>query len=272
MNLVINYTPRVTSRTLRIQITFASALSVLALSALLASALAQTTLPPVPVTPSAQDLPLRLNRSSRHRSLKRSPVAKARPKQAPPPAPVVAAPPTPAADPAPRFNDPGNRVPPGVILSGPIPVQATTAGPVQGYRALTATSSTKTATPIEQTPQSIQVIPRSVIEDQKTLTVDETLRNVSGAQGTNPLQTPAYEVDQAARLPGRAMGRRPRRLLQRRRPRLAHQRRAHRGAERAQRHPLRWRLWRSTGRRRQHDLEAAARPRQPGGRHHGRKP
>ncbi len=69
----------------------------------------------------------------------------------------------------------------------------TTAGPVDGYRALTAMSSTKTATPIEQIPQSIQVVPKSVLEDQNSLTIDEAVRNVSGVQATNSLQTPAYE-------------------------------------------------------------------------------
>lgn len=34
-------------------------------------------------------------------------------------------------------------------------------------------SSTKTATPIERIPQSIQVVPRSVIEDQTSISVDE---------------------------------------------------------------------------------------------------
>ncbi|MGE0700024.1 MAG: TonB-dependent siderophore receptor [Hyphomicrobiaceae bacterium] len=76
-------------------------------------------------------------------------------------------------------------MPPGTTL--------TTAGPVQGYRALSAMSSTKTATPIEQIPQSIQVVPKSLIEDQRPVSVDEALRNVSSVQATNALQTPAYE-------------------------------------------------------------------------------
>ncbi|MFG1377468.1 TonB-dependent siderophore receptor [Xanthobacter autotrophicus] len=75
--------------------------------------------------------------------------------------------------------------------SGP-PVTQTTAGPVQGYRALTAASATRTDTPIQEIPQSIQVIPRSVIDDQDAVSVAEALRNVSGVQGTNPVQTPAF--------------------------------------------------------------------------------
>lgn len=71
----------------------------------------------------------------------------------------------------------GLQVPPGTTV--------TTAGPVYGYQALSAMSSTKTATPIEQIPQSIQVVPRSVVEDQQSVTVTEALRNVSNVQGPN---------------------------------------------------------------------------------------
>lgn len=76
-------------------------------------------------------------------------------------------------------------------LPGP-PVEQTTAGPIQGYRALTATTATRTPTPLEQIPQSIQVITRPLMNDQNNLTVSDALRNVSSVQGTNPLQTPAY--------------------------------------------------------------------------------
>jgi iron complex outermembrane receptor protein len=56
-----------------------------------------------------------------------------------------------------------------------------------------AKSATKTDTPIRQVPQSIQVIPGSVIKDQGNVTVAEATRNVAGVQATNPVQTPAYE-------------------------------------------------------------------------------
>ena len=56
-----------------------------------------------------------------------------------------------------------------------------------------AKSATKTDTPIRQVPQSIQIIPDSVIKDQGNLTVAEATRNVAGVQATNPVQTPAYE-------------------------------------------------------------------------------
>jgi iron complex outermembrane recepter protein len=87
-------------------------------------------------------------------------------------------------------------LPDGIILLGGPPVEWTTAGPVSGYRALTAVTATKTDTPIEQIPQSIQVIPRSVIDDQRPLTQSEALRNVSGVSGmpTNTFGGYAYKV------------------------------------------------------------------------------
>jgi len=68
-----------------------------------------------------------------------------------------------------------------------------TAGPVQGYQALTATGSTRTDTPVERIPASIGVIPRSIIDDLNSLSVAEATRNVNGVQATNPLQTLAYD-------------------------------------------------------------------------------
>lgn len=100
--------------------------------------------------------------------------------------PAPAAPPPPVKKDAnalgtynPALDLPGLKLPPGTTL--------TTAGPVDGYRALSAFSATKTATPIEQIPQSIQVIPRSVIADQNNVTVTEAIQNVSNTQGTNTL-------------------------------------------------------------------------------------
>ncbi len=79
----------------------------------------------------------------------------------------------------PALDLPDIELPPGTTV--------TTAGPVDGYRSLSAFSATKTATPIEQVPQSIQVIPKSVIADQNNVTVTEAIQNVSNVQGTNTL-------------------------------------------------------------------------------------
>jgi iron complex outermembrane recepter protein len=49
-----------------------------------------------------------------------------------------------------------------------------------GYRAPNSTVGTKTDTPIKDVPQSIQVIPRQVLEDQAETSFNDALRNVSG--------------------------------------------------------------------------------------------
>ena len=58
-----------------------------------------------------------------------------------------------------------------------------TAGPVDGYKAFTASSLTRTPTDIREIPQSIQVITRDLIEDQQADTVSKVVRNVSGVHG-----------------------------------------------------------------------------------------
>lgn len=80
---------------------------------------------------------------------------------------------------------------PTVIVTGKAGI-TTTAGDVNGYRALTAKSATLTDTPLRQIPQSIEVIPRSVLDDQGITSIGEALKNVSGAVGQNALQTPVY--------------------------------------------------------------------------------
>ncbi|MGP1387537.1 MAG: TonB-dependent siderophore receptor [Thainema sp.] len=47
-----------------------------------------------------------------------------------------------------------------------------------------ASTATRTDTPILDVPQSIQVIPQEVLEDQQILRVDDALRNVSGVVGS----------------------------------------------------------------------------------------
>ncbi|WP_339951645.1 TonB-dependent siderophore receptor [uncultured Albimonas sp.] len=65
--------------------------------------------------------------------------------------------------------------------------QQTPAGPVDRLRALTADGATGTRTPIEEIPQTVQVIPRSMIEAQGAVTAAEVLENVSNVQAVNPL-------------------------------------------------------------------------------------
>jgi len=49
------------------------------------------------------------------------------------------------------------------------------------YLVPNATTGTRTDTPLRDTPQSIQVIPKEVIEDQQVIRLEDVLRNVSGA-------------------------------------------------------------------------------------------
>ncbi len=51
-----------------------------------------------------------------------------------------------------------------------------------GYSVFNATTATKTDTPIMETPVSIQVVPRAVLDDQQVISVLDALKNVSGVQ------------------------------------------------------------------------------------------
>jgi len=56
-----------------------------------------------------------------------------------------------------------------------------------------ATSSTRTPTPLQQTPQSVSVVTRPLIDDQQVRTVSDALLNVSGVVPTNTALTPAFD-------------------------------------------------------------------------------
>lgn len=62
-----------------------------------------------------------------------------------------------------------------------------------GYNVLTASTATRTDTPLMELPQSVQVIPRKLLDDQQTITVSEALRNVSGVVPRNALISPTFE-------------------------------------------------------------------------------
>jgi iron complex outermembrane receptor protein len=84
---------------------------------------------------------------------------------------------------------------PPLVIEGKKRGEDTTAGPVDGYKALTSTSATLTETPLKEVPQSIQVLPRRLIDDQGITSIGEALKNVSGAVGQHPLQTPVYNTN-----------------------------------------------------------------------------
>ena len=52
----------------------------------------------------------------------------------------------------------------------------------KSYAASNARTATKTDTPLMETPVSVQVVPRAVMDDQQVISVGDALKNVSGAQ------------------------------------------------------------------------------------------
>lgn len=62
-----------------------------------------------------------------------------------------------------------------------------------GYSVPAATSATRTDTPLRDIPQSIQVVPQQVIEDQQVIRLDEALRNVSGVTFGGDVQSRGEE-------------------------------------------------------------------------------
>ncbi|MEH2413560.1 TonB-dependent receptor plug domain-containing protein [Nostoc sp.] len=70
--------------------------------------------------------------------------------------------------------------------SGDQPIELVVTGEQDGYRITDGSTATKTDTPLRDIPQSIQVVPRQVLEDQQVRNLAEALRNVPGvAQGAN---------------------------------------------------------------------------------------
>ena len=61
------------------------------------------------------------------------------------------------------------------------------------YAETYSSAATRTDTPIKQIPQSVQSVKRSLIDDQQSVTVSESLVNVSGVVPRNALYTPALE-------------------------------------------------------------------------------
>lgn len=64
-------------------------------------------------------------------------------------------------------------------VAGTGPVSERADGPVVGYRATRSATATRTDTPVRDSPQSINVVPRSVITDQQDLRLTDAVTNVS---------------------------------------------------------------------------------------------
>ncbi len=95
----------------------------------------------------------------------------------------------------------------GAVL-GPVRVQGagaaaarggvieTATGPVPGYRATLSATATRTDTAIRDVPQSIQIVPRTVIEDQSAVRLTDVIQNVSSVQlnGTAGNRAETYSI------------------------------------------------------------------------------
>lgn len=76
---------------------------------------------------------------------------------------------------------------PAINVEGQAPAQERADGPVEGYRATRTGTATRTDTPIKDVPQTVNVVPRQVLEDRQTTGLVDalaTVPNVIGA-GTN---------------------------------------------------------------------------------------
>lgn len=74
-----------------------------------------------------------------------------------------------------------------IAIGDPTPIttddetlQVVVTGEQEGYLVPNATTATRTDTPLRDIPQSIQVIPQEVLEDQQVLRLNDAIRNVSG--------------------------------------------------------------------------------------------
>ncbi|MFT4053559.1 MAG: TonB-dependent receptor [Novosphingobium sp.] len=95
----------------------------------------------------------------------------------------------------------------GTVL-GPVRVQGegtrrsggdaveTATGPVPGYRATLSATATRTDSAIRDVPQSIQIVPRAVIEDQAAVRLTDVIQNVSSVQlnGTAGNRAETYSI------------------------------------------------------------------------------
>jgi iron complex outermembrane recepter protein len=100
----------------------------------------------------------------------------------------------PEAQQKPESETPQEKPPQKPVAQQDEPIELVVTGQQDGYRVPDGTTATKTDTPLRDIPQSIQVVPRQVIEDRNTPRVGEALRNVSGVQ--QPANTSAGLFDQ----------------------------------------------------------------------------
>ncbi|MEA5618332.1 TonB-dependent siderophore receptor [Cronbergia sp. UHCC 0137] len=95
--------------------------------------------------------------------------------------PTVTTTQTPQTQPTPVEPQPSTETQPEEpSAQGETPIELVVTGEQNRYRVPEASAATRTDTPIRDIPQSIQVIPRQVLEDQKVIRLTDAIRNVSG--------------------------------------------------------------------------------------------
>ncbi|MEH1845501.1 MAG: TonB-dependent receptor plug domain-containing protein [Nostoc sp.] len=81
----------------------------------------------------------------------------------------------------PAENQPTSEIQPSQpSASGDEPIELVVTGEQDGYRVPNASTATKTDTPLRDVPQSIQVIPQQVIQDQQANRLVDAIKNVPG--------------------------------------------------------------------------------------------
>lgn len=75
-----------------------------------------------------------------------------------------------------------------LTVTGTGPAAERSGGPVVGYRATRSATATRTDTPLRDTPQSVQVVPREVLVDQQDIRLSDALQNVSSVQPGGTIQ------------------------------------------------------------------------------------
>lgn len=86
----------------------------------------------------------------------------------------------PVASSAPQTQQPSSNQPNEPAAQREEPIELVVTGEQEGYSVSNTTTGTRTDTPLRDIPQSIQVVPRQVLDDRQVTSIGEALENVSG--------------------------------------------------------------------------------------------
>ncbi|MDF5720547.1 MAG: TonB-dependent siderophore receptor [Rhizonema sp. PD37] len=102
----------------------------------------------------------------------------------------------PQTSPRPQSSQQQNQTQPSKPLaSGDDAIELVVRGEQDNYRVTDGSTATRTDTPLRDIPQSIQVIPHEVLRDQQATSIQDVLRNVSGASLAS---LPVFQVNNVA--------------------------------------------------------------------------